>query len=153
MGDDVHMFWIFIFFNPYDFICYPEVVKEPFIISFLNLTVEEPLTRAETLIYIYTFPPRVFSLALTFSELLSVSRDNSLQFPSVLLQTHSKCISFSFFLLFKTSSASFLLANLTIIFVVLPSLWQTTIMRFLIDIPIFSNIFITVSSKFFIVMF
>ena len=33
----------------------------------------------------------------------------------------------AFFLLFKTSSATFLLANLTIVFVVLPSLWQATI--------------------------
>ena len=61
-------------------------------------------------------------------------------------------ISFSFFLLFRMSSAPFLWASLTIVFVVLLSLWQAMIMRLLIDIPIFSNIFITVFSKFVIVI-
>ena len=49
--------------------------------------------------------------------------------------------------------ASFLLANLTIVFVILLSLWQATIIRLFTDIPFFSNIFVMVSSKFFILMF
>ena len=49
---EIYRFWIFIFFNPYDSIFYPEVVKDSFIILFLNLTVKEPILGAETLIYI-----------------------------------------------------------------------------------------------------
>ena len=102
----------------------------------------------------WIFPPRFFSLAPTFFELLSVSGDGSAQFQSssVLLQNPKNFMPFSFFLLFKTRSGSFLLANLTIVFVLF-SLWQATIICLLIDIPTFSNIFMIISSKFFIFVF
>ena len=51
MGD-VHRFWIFIFFNPYGSICYPEVVKEFFIILFLNLAVKEPIIGTQALVHV-----------------------------------------------------------------------------------------------------
>ena len=130
-------------------ICYPEVVKESFIISSLNLTVKEPISGTETLIYINFSSAFFLTNINSFWIIISFWNDFDFHHCCYRILSNLYFLAFSHFLKQVPHPFCWQIQ----VFVVLSSLWQATIMHLLIDIPIFSNIFMTVSSKFFIVTF